>query len=494
MLSPPVAAPKNGMFAASMIGKAASLVLRPVYPNNRKTLSSPMSLLVFASPTFVWPASSRVISSIFLPFMPPWRLTVPRYASAPARICRPTSAVVPVRDADWPINILPAVTPFSASAPVPYAATAASISAANVLDLNMAASSCGFRPRAHHTLQSTGSTLESSQPQPKSSEDCEDEDRPRRFPRAPRREAQAQEMADPREALLRFGGGIPQAPRRARGAPELAAKPAVRVRPPCPPRHLPGDGRSGQGRRHQARDVRRQSPGLPGVELQAPERRGAGSRLPLAHHAFPARARAHRYLQPLLLRGGADRARASGDPARRKAARRAHRLRLHLEGAVSLDRRAGGPPEPQRNAHPQVLPASFEGGTAQALPRAHRRPAQELEIQPRRRRGKKILEAVHEGLPGLSRRDQHPARALVRRPGRRQAQRPADRLARHRGRARRARHVLPRARHGAPARAAGDPQAARQMRLHFPYARIAAPHHPPRHGRVLCVGRAARQP
>jgi len=77
---------------------------------------------------------------------------------------------------------------------------------------------------------------------------------------------------------------------------------------------------------------------------------------------------------------------------RAKSCRRAHRPPLDLGGAVSLDRRAGGPPEPKRNAHPQVLPASFEGGTAQALPRAHRRPAQELEIQPRRRRGKKILE------------------------------------------------------------------------------------------------------
>jgi len=36
------------------------------------------------------------------------------------RALPPISAVVPVRDADWPINILPAVTPFSANAPVPY--------------------------------------------------------------------------------------------------------------------------------------------------------------------------------------------------------------------------------------------------------------------------------------------------------------------------------------------------------------------------------------
>jgi hypothetical protein len=47
--------------------------------------------------------------------------------------------VVPVKEADWPINILPALTPFSAIAPDAYAAPAASISAANVLDPSMAA-------------------------------------------------------------------------------------------------------------------------------------------------------------------------------------------------------------------------------------------------------------------------------------------------------------------------------------------------------------------
>ncbi len=40
-------------------------------------------------------------------------------------------------------------------------------------------------------------------------------------------------------------------------------------------------------------------------------------------HARAARARAHRHLQPLLLRGGADRARAPGDPARAEGAARA---------------------------------------------------------------------------------------------------------------------------------------------------------------------------
>ena len=80
------------------------------------------------------------------------------------------------------------------------------------------------------------------------------------------------------------------------------------------PADLPGHGCGRQGRRHQARHVGRQPAGLPGVQLQAPQRRGAGARLPVAHHARSARTRQDRDLQPLLLRGSADRARAPGDP------------------------------------------------------------------------------------------------------------------------------------------------------------------------------------
>ena len=50
----------------------------------------------------------------------------------------------------------------------------------------------------------------------------------------------------------------------------------------------------------------------------------------------------------------------------------------------------------QRHPHRQVLPPSLEGGAAQALPRAHRRAGEELEIQPGGHRGAEVLEAVHD--------------------------------------------------------------------------------------------------
>ena len=45
-----------------------------------------------------------------------------------------------------------------------------------------------------------------------------------------------------------------------------------------------------------------------------PSADGTGSRFSLAHDPVPAGARPDRHLQPVLLRGSADRARASGDP------------------------------------------------------------------------------------------------------------------------------------------------------------------------------------
>ncbi len=51
-----------------------------------------------------------------------------------------------------------------------------------------------------------------------------------------------------------------------------------------PAADLSGDGRGRQRRRHQARDVGRQSAGLPGVFVQAAFAGGTRSRLPVAHH------------------------------------------------------------------------------------------------------------------------------------------------------------------------------------------------------------------
>ena len=52
----------------------------------------------------------------------------------------------------------------------------------------------------------------------------------------------------------------------------------------------------------------------------------------------------------------------------------------------------------KRNPHRQVLPSSFEGGAAKALPSAHRRSGKKLEIQPRGYRGTEVLEAIYGGL------------------------------------------------------------------------------------------------
>ena len=50
-------------------------------------------------------------------------------------------------------------------------------------------------------------------------------------------------------------------------------------------------------------------------------------------------------------------------------------------GELSLHRGSRRASPPQRHADHQVLPSPIEGGTAQALPRTHRRAGQELEIQ-----------------------------------------------------------------------------------------------------------------
>ncbi len=68
--------------------------------------------------------------------------------------------------------------------------------------------------------------------------------------------------------------------------------------------------------------------------FKAPVGRGARSRLPVALHEEPARARPHRHLQPLLLRGGAGRARAPG-AAREAEAAAGARHEEHLEASAS---------------------------------------------------------------------------------------------------------------------------------------------------------------
>ena len=60
----------------------------------------------------------------------------------------------------------------------------------------------------------------------------------------------------------------------------------------------------------------------------------------------------------------------------------------------------------------KFYPPPVERGAAQAFPATHRRAGKELEIQPCRHRGAGVLEGLHEGVSGMPRCDQHPARAL----------------------------------------------------------------------------------
>ena len=67
---------------------------------------------------------------------------------------------------------------------------------------------------------------------------------------------------------------------------------------------VPGDGRRRQGLDDRARDVGREPAGRAGRVVQATVERGARPHVPLAHLQGGARARPHRDLQPVALRGG----------------------------------------------------------------------------------------------------------------------------------------------------------------------------------------------
>ena len=73
----------------------------------------------------------------------------------------------------------------------------------------------------------------------------------------------------------------------------------------------------------------------------------------------------------------------AGAAASRRRARRSDASGRPLP----FDRRSRAAPAPQRHAHREVLPAPVEGRAAQAVPRAHRRSGEELEVQRRRHRG-----------------------------------------------------------------------------------------------------------
>ena len=206
-------------------------------------------------------------------------------------------------------------------------------------------------------------------------------------------------MADERGARVQVEGAVSEAPGRARGATELAAAASLRIQPLCRPADLSGDGCGRKRRRHQARDVRRQPARLPGIQLQTSQRRRTAARFSVAHHPRSAGTRADRHLQPLLLRGGADRPRASGDSPQRRAPgqRRSTRRRSGTTGIVRswIWRDISTPTEPASSSSSST---SRRRSSESAFSQRIDEPEKNWKFSSRGHRGEEILEALHEGL------------------------------------------------------------------------------------------------
>ena len=120
------------------------------------------------------------------------------------------------------------------------------------------------------------------------------------------REGRPRQAADQGRAALRLEGGLRSEPRQARRAARQAAGAPVPLRPLRAADRAAGHGHRRQGRRDQARHVRRQSAGLQGRRLQDADATEAGARLPLARGARIARARIigvfnRSYYEPVLV-------------------------------------------------------------------------------------------------------------------------------------------------------------------------------------------------
>ena len=139
-----------------------------------------------------------------------------------------------------------------------------------------------------------------------------------------------------------------------------------------------------------------------------------------------ARARQHRDLQPLVLRGGPRRPRPPADPGRPEAPAEAQGPR-HLEAALPRDQRLGALPDRPGLPVRQALPQRLEGGAAPPVPGPHRRARAELEVQRERRQGAGLLGRLPEGVQRRPLEHEHAVGAVVRHPGRRQAVRPGRR-------------------------------------------------------------------
>ena len=123
------------------------------------------------------------------------------------------------------------------------------------------------------------------------------------------------------------------------------------------------------------------------------------------YHEAPARARPHRHLQPLLLRGGARGPCASGDSQGGRS------CPPPLVGKDIWDERLADIAHfedylaRQGDGDPQVLPARLAQGAEEALPGAARRAREELEVLGRGRARAPVLGRLHGRLRGGDPRD-----------------------------------------------------------------------------------------
>ena len=168
-----------------------------------------------------------------------------------------------------------------------------------------------------------------------------------------------------------------------------------------------------------------------GPLVQAAVQRGAFARFPVALRRKGSAARPHRHLQPLLLRGGSRRARASGALEGAEDAAEAGR-QGRLGPAARRHRAVRGLPHAAGRGDSQVLPQPLPQGAEEAFHGAPRQAGQELEILRLRRARTPILGRLHARVRGGHTGDRVERRALVRRARGQQVVLPARRRRGHR--------------------------------------------------------------
>src|SRR6267143_133835 len=101
-----------------------------------------MNVLVFSTQRLASYLSSRVLSSIFLPYTPPWALTESKYALVPMFIWMPNWAAGPEKAADWPSRIDLAVTPGTCADAKPVDMTAKTVSSVRIICMSLTYCGC----------------------------------------------------------------------------------------------------------------------------------------------------------------------------------------------------------------------------------------------------------------------------------------------------------------------------------------------------------------